>query len=1071
MIKFYHTISLLISLLFISTLCCAEEPFQPTAGMIVPNASSGWAQVPMFFDYSRQAPAIAVQASCMVNYTDTNINFHFTIPIKSKYKPTGINERDGQLWDNDMVEVMLQPYGNGQFFHYMVNAVGQLYDENGTALMNRDLGWTGHPVYSVKINPTDWQVDISIPFSDLGFDPAKGNTIRGRVATMSNEPGNTSYITWLDVPLSFFDLSLFGTWTLSNTLPYAEKARLSGLTYDATGKGTLAADYTLKNPTTADVSIDTPEGRVVIPAGGSKSITRKATLGMTKLTQVDLGVKGIVEYRSEIKNGVLPVPDIKALDPATFTVRILNAAALASLVDRVTLTVDGKKLVNSKMTDLPKHKIDMRKWKTGNHKFDYTFVKANGSVFAKISNKVYTFQPEKIKYDVANIDVSRYYKPVKFDGRNIKAALTTYKLDSSILPRQITVNNYQILDRPISIRFDGRDIPLTGKMKIIRQNKNQFMAVMTRKVGDKTLTITADHRYDGFVWYSVTLESGKEFGYGPLDIVAPLKLDKDVLMGHDTAFYDELFAKAKITDIGAPTDAKTIGYDKKYLPHGRVMNDGESVEIPLTPYTCLATDTDQKYRGIGFCSEGPVGWNISNYDHVYTLLNRGNGKAEITMHISDGKTRWKTRKIKFAFGIEPFPMRSYPNNFHKYYRVDSCFWPTAYQKHKDPTTGKMVNFFDELTDAGATIEYCHENWTEFENYWKGGCNEPHLKKYTAASHEKGIKTIFYFGFLISNKIPEFAMYHDIVMSEPNSYPNDGFNPYYFYRQGDADQRAYNVCYNSIWGDHFVTGLNEAVKRYDLNGVYFDGTLLAGGCANRKHGCGVVDPYGRTIFTLDLLNKRRMGEIIYSEGIKKDPGFIIDHHMSWPVPPIMGLISAYWTGEAAHLFEPRYARTSQETLRAMMNGRLYGVPCDMLRRPEPDIRICWAQSLLVDTYVRLLIGGGKDWLDKSKRMWALYDKYNLSADTFVPYYISDKQIPRDNSLINTSYYETPKVLVVVISNYMNDTPQTVTLDLSAFKKLGSKVTDAWVDEDSALNNGKLTTTVPALYSRLMVIEKK
>ena len=720
---------------------------------------------------------------------------------------------------------------------------------------------------------------------------------------------------------------------------------------------------------------------------------------------------------------------------------------------------------------MSKKVIDTNKWAEGDHKFVYEFLDKSGKSYSILNETVYTFKPKKLDYDISKLDASRYYPTVKYSSGKLSAARSVFDLKSGILPHQIKVNNLPILDKGVQIVFDGKVISTNGKVNKVSANKNRVKLVSVSKSGDKTITISAVHDYDGFTWYEVSIKYKKAFGYGPLSVVLPMKLDSDITVGYETLYWDSLFGKEKITNIGAPTDIKGPEYDNKYLTHGRLLKDNEKLTLPLSTFVSLSTDTDEKYKGLGFSTEGPKGWNLSNYDKTYEIVRGTDGRVNMTVNISDGKKRLSTKEIKFAFGLEPFPIREFPKDFHADYRIDCTFAPKLWKPYLDEKTGKMTDFFERIKADGVRTELVHESWTVFENYWKAGSNEYDMQMYVDGAKKAGIDLFFYFGFLFSDKIPEFPLYHDLVFVKPTSYPDGGFRPYVYYKQGDPDQNSWSVCYKSIWGDRFAMGIADVIKKYNLRGVYYDGTLVAGGCANTKHGCGTVDPYGRLIVTFPVRAYRRLGEIVYYEGLKIRPDFQVDHHIGYPYPPAMGLIAAYWTGEASHLFEPTSARTSPESLRGMFNGRLYGVPSDHLTRPETNINTAWAQALLVDVYPRLTEGGGDVFTYLHKMVWGIHDKYKLTADTFTPYWVKANKIVTDNPKVLVSYYDTKKALVAVVSTYWCNEPQKVTVDVNAFKGLKPRCYDAWTQRNYDMPEGRVTLELVGQHLALLVIEKE
>ncbi len=1036
---------IIIVCLFILGCSATVSAIDNSAAMLtVPDAKRGAAEVPLLFDYTHQRAQLSRKANCTVSYDLQAIIFSFTIPVKSGYKPTGLNERDGIIWNDDRVEIFLQPNGKGSVTQYIINAVGALYDSR-----DRDKSWNGNPDYKVTTNADNWQVQARITFVELGMNPADGSILRGNVAVNSNEPGNNYCLTWVHLPVDFADVASWGTFKLSSSQSFIKKIDLSDIVYTPTGAH-IKAEYT-------------PETGAVI--------SDNIPLSQVKNAIVDFKSGESFAYKAEIINDLVPFIELIAMDPYRFSVVLRNADVLKEFVETVELTVDGKKVLRSSLKDLSRKYVSSKSWKPGDHKFDYTFLNKSGTVFASLSNTIFTFKPGKSDYDISKLDASRYYPSVGFRDGKVSASVSSFDLSKGILPSQISVNGVPILEKPVQIVFDGKPLLAAGKVRKVSSNKNQVRLVSKSLVGEKTLTIQADHQYDGFTWYDVSLKSDKPFEYGKLEIVIPLKLDSDILMSYETLFHDYLFREAKDSKTGKLIEPKELDYSGDTLCHGRLLKDGEKLNVPLTDFVSLSTDTDEKYRGLGVSLEGPRGWNVKNYDSTYQITRGENGRVNLVILISDGLKRLHTREVKFLFGLEPFPVRAFRNDFHKDFRIDCTFWPKGWEQIHTMPDGTLGSFLDKVATEGVKIEHVHENWTTFEGYWKPGGNELDMDKYVAAAKKAGVDLSVYFNSLMSDKIPEFPLYHDLLMTKPNSYPDGGFRPYIYYQQGDPDQSSFGICANSIWYDRLAEGIGEAVKRYDLRSVYYDaGMLVPSACSNQKHGCGVIDPYGRMIVTFAVRACRRFGEMVYSEGLKNRKDFIVDQHAGWPYPPALGLVEGYWTGEASSLFEPVFSRTGPDSLRAMMNGKLYGVGCDMLKRPEAFLSVCWAQGLLLDAYPRLTEGAGKDYLEASQKLWGLYDKYNLTSDTFTPYFVRANKVIKDNPNIFVSYYETDKVLIAVVSNYWNEKTQPVTLDFNAFKGLKSKCRDAWGNVDYELVNNKLSTTVDGLMLKLLVIEK-
>ena len=206
-------------------------------------------------------------------------------------------------------------------------------------------------------------------------------------------------------------------------------------------------------------------------------------------------------------------------------------------------------------------------------------------------------------------------------------------------------------------------------------------------------------------------------------------------------------------------------------------------------------------------------------------------------------------------GLEPLPHAGFPRIISKAItRLDGSFDPRTFTAFYDEAKKKgRTYFFDDLADTGGNTEVAFEHWTDRENYWKAGpLREQDILNYTKAAHEAKMKVIFYFSCMISNKVPEYPLYHELLLEKSNPAPQDpdeqGFQPYLFYQFGDPDQNAYGYCSKSIWADRQLAGMEEAISHYNMDGVYLDGMFGSHYCVNTKHGCGTRDPYGRLVPT-------------------------------------------------------------------------------------------------------------------------------------------------------------------------------------------------------------------------------
>ena len=627
-----------------------------------------------------------------------------------------------------------------------------------------------------------------------------------------------------------------------------------------------------------------------------------------------------------------------------------------------------------------------------------------------------------------------------------------------------------VLAEPIKIIFNGRELVCDPEVKVVEQNKNLVKVLSHGRIGDCDVRVTSSFYYDGLVWNEVEI-TGKDLTYGPLQVVLPIKSSPRLIVNHSYLANDNLFTKVSTKNSKAITDIPEM-YSKDYLPNAFTLE--KDMDLPLTSYVAIGSCAAAPY-GLGFVSEGPQGWNLKNYDHVYQIRRRSAGQVDLIANISDGATAWKQGQIAFTFGYQPIPVRKYQPDHNSKVHINNCTHLRMYPETLKNEAGKTVTYAQYYREKGVTTATFHEDWTEVEGYWRTWTPERAelIKTSSKALRDAGMKLEVYFGFLASDILPEFGFYRYLVAgTDTPNFSEGGFNrnPFYKDPEGFDDVRAWGVCNKSVWGEYLLKGIDEACKEFGLGGVYLDGTPVCGPCTNTRHGCGYMDLYGRKLYTWPILNQRRFNEILFMTGQKYSKDFTLDAHTGLTCMPMESLISFNWTGEAAHLYDP-LSRTVPGSMPGRFYGPLYGLPIETLMRPPYNIELIWAQSWLVDSINRLNIGGGAEWTNASFKAWKIYDQYGLNSDCFVPFFNVNNLAKTDNNKIFVSYYDAKDYLAVVVSNYFTETSQNVTLDLSKFKNVNLTTgQDVWNGGEAKGTEGKFTMTLPAGRMKLLVFKR-
>jgi hypothetical protein len=126
---------------------------------------------------------------------------------------------DSRIWEDDSVEIFLQPKGGETVYHFVVNAAGALYDASNSSntWSGEDPSWKSNSRWAVRREKDSWILEMSIPWESLGVRNGEAgrelvaNIYRNRYAT-----GKLDQYSWAPmIEGMYFAPHTFGTLTLS----------------------------------------------------------------------------------------------------------------------------------------------------------------------------------------------------------------------------------------------------------------------------------------------------------------------------------------------------------------------------------------------------------------------------------------------------------------------------------------------------------------------------------------------------------------------------------------------------------------------------------------------------------------------------------------------------------------------------------------------------------------------------------------------------------------------------------------------------------------------------------------
>jgi hypothetical protein len=379
------------------------------------------------------------------------------------------------------------------------------------------------------------------------------------------------------------------------------------------------------------------------------------------------------------------------------------------------------------------------------------------------------------------------------------------------------------------------------------------------------------------------------------------------------------------------------------------------------------------------------------------------------------------------------------------------------------TMGERIPMLDYLKNLGVRTIFFGETWTEYQNYTETVNNQEKLKRLVKACHEKDMQVILYFGYEIASIAPEWDAYHNemLVMPITGSYT----------REPAQIDRV--VCYNSLWQDFMADGIDKMIQKYDIDGVYLDGTAYPWPCSNTSHGCGYTGPDGTIAPTYAFTGARDMMRRLYTLVKNRKPDGQVNLHNSLTMTiPSIGWATSTWDGEQFGFMNVKADINELfplDSFRTEFMGRQWGVPSEMLCYEKPyTTHQAFSFTLLHDVLVR---GFGQG-LEEEAGIWKIMDQFGRKQAQFCPYFNNSSLVKVPTKGAYTSLYVQPgKQVMCVVSNLGAKTADvSVNLNLNKMKLTNSiTAVNAVTGEKLTIKNGSFNVNLPSFDYALVWVK--
>ena len=454
-------------------------------------------------------------------------------------------------------------------------------------------------------------------------------------------------------------------------------------------------------------------------------------------------------------------------------------------------------------------------------------------------------------------------------------------------------------------------------------------------------------------------------------------------------------------------------------------------------------------RGLAWFCESDENWFGRDPERVTEILRRRDTvivrlhlvSAPIALLPAEGKSSGtmtglgtdasapQARGLRYTMGLQATPIKPVEKDAWDY-RLFCIGIETA--KNEDTAPLDIPSsLLDQLAASGIRTVVIFEYWSDAEAYAETRYG-PQLKRVVKACHDRGLRVLLYFGFLISDLAPEWPQ----LGKECLVMPKGGY-PVYHYRP-QPGQSAWKVCLRSVWQDLVVAGVARVMDEFDVDGVYLDGTEYPFGCCNTLHGCGTLKPDGQIAPTDPIFAVRNAMQRIYQVVKSRKPdGQINIHNSTCMTIPTLGWATSYWDGEQFGQFLSPGGRRGRmpmplDAFRTEFMGHQWGVPAEFLCNSQPftfNYRQAWSFCLLHDVPVRPF--RRKSDFDLISSIWQMMDAFGRKEAEWLPYWRNARFVQASPDGVYVSLYRHPRngILAVVANVSHRSTTADVRFHLS------------------------------------------
>lgn len=567
-----------------------------------------------------------------------------------------------------------------------------------------------------------------------------------------------------------------------------------------------------------------------------------------------------------------------------------------------------------------------------------------------------------------------------------------YVFDGSVFPASVRIGGEEILAAPIRlvpILADGE-----GEWK-------NFSLFPVEKADDRAHFMAAAEADNVMVNAEVTAE---EDGF--------VRVDFGVLPHWAMPWTKNAGQKARLRGLRLELPLKKkFASLMHYWPNcesavclsGRVLNSfavpGEGIRLPFKPYVWFGTEE----LGLGVATESDENYLVDDENAVFDVSAEGETVLLRVTLLDRLPEDWQAhpeawgdnlKMLTYSFSFQATPVKEFEKENLRSFRAYHNDFDTILAEGEK--LGDKYAFLDEIAAAGANWVVFHERWSLIQNYGFPR-DEEAFKACVRACHERGLKTMVYFGYEASTLMPGFfARKDEILCKNVTGASVGGWQRY-------PIQKDHIVCYAGSYGETMLERVRYAMDELGVDGIYTDGTYVPWECANPAHGCGWRDAAGRTHATYPVYAVREHVKKLYAE-IRRRGGRSDTHQSSCCLMPTLSFCDSYYDGENIQgLIAEDPANLRPDVFRAEFLGRNLGISCNLISYTSEKFTIRMAAGISLIHNVLPRAGKPED-LRFMGRVWKIYDAFGADKAAWTDYFSPANEYAGAPEGLYVSYYD-------------------------------------------------------------------